>query len=91
MKEILLQDSTNNWHPIPITEHEERWKKYMNKKELLTIINSISLSLPETSWPNYNSLNKKTKSDLLMILQELRNIYDTDRRWIFRLKIKIIK
>ncbi|CAJ0757051.1 11026_t:CDS:1, partial [Entrophospora sp. SA101] len=52
LKEILLQGaSTNTWHSIPITEQEEtaqQDEKNMNKKELLSIINSILLSLPET-------------------------------------------
>jgi hypothetical protein len=81
LKEILLQEaSTSTWHPIPITEQEEtaqQDEKNMNKKELLSIINSIFFSLPETLRPKYNSLNNKTKGNLLIILQELRNIYDT--------------
>ena len=81
LKETLLQrDSTNTWHPIPITKQEEeaqRNEKNMYKNELLSIINSTFFSLPETLRPKYKNLSNKTKEQLLTILQELRNIYNT--------------
>jgi hypothetical protein len=78
LKEVLLkQTPTDAWLPIPVTEQEAEAQKNentMKKNQLIAIINSLFVSLPELNNPKYRSLNNKTKPELLVILQEVRDL-----------------
>ncbi|KAF0412364.1 hypothetical protein F8M41_007935 [Gigaspora margarita] len=73
----LLQTGNDIWHPIPIMKQEAdalKNENVMRKKELLAIINSVLVSIPETQCPKYTNLKNKTKAMLLTILQEIRDL-----------------
>lgn len=82
LKEVLLkQIATDPWLPIPITDQEaeaQRNEENMNKKQLVAIINSILISLPESQCPKFSSLNYKSKTELLEILQEIRELHNNN-------------
>ncbi|CAG8849038.1 34273_t:CDS:2 [Gigaspora margarita] len=74
---LLQQTSTNVWHPIPVTEQETdalKNKNTMRKEELIAIINSVLISLPDSQRAKYTNLKNKTKAMLLTILQEIREL-----------------
>ncbi|KAF0545006.1 hypothetical protein F8M41_002470 [Gigaspora margarita] len=57
------------WHPIPIKN-----ENVMRKEELIAIINSVLVSIPEMQRPKYTNLKNKSKVMLLTILQEIRDL-----------------
>ncbi|RIB06887.1 hypothetical protein C2G38_2215983 [Gigaspora rosea] len=50
----------------------------MRKEELISVINSILISLPETQRSKYTNLKNKTKTILLTILQEIRGLNNAE-------------
>ncbi|CAG8699388.1 2804_t:CDS:2, partial [Racocetra fulgida] len=78
IKKILLQQTnTNVWQLIPVTEQEADTLKNentMKKEELIAIINSVLISLPDSQRTKYTNLKNKTKAVLLKILQEIRDL-----------------
>ncbi|CAG8539478.1 3654_t:CDS:2 [Racocetra fulgida] len=73
---LLQQASTNVWHLIPVTEQKADALKNENtikKEELIVIINSVLISLPDSQRVKYTNLKNKLKTILLTILQEIRD------------------
>ncbi|CAG8501358.1 4676_t:CDS:2 [Racocetra fulgida] len=72
IRNILLQQTgTDIWHPILVTKQEADALKNENairKEELIAIINSILISIPESQHPKYTNLKNMTKATLLTIL-----------------------
>ena len=65
--------------PIPITvEEDERQstESLMSKKELMSIIQSLIGSLNEVNRPQFKGLATKKKDDLLLILQQVRDLHN---------------
>ncbi|CAG8836260.1 39523_t:CDS:2, partial [Gigaspora margarita] len=78
---LLQQTNTNVWHPIPVTEQEAdalKNEKTMRKEELIAIINSVLISLPNSQYTKYTNLKNKSKAVLLKILQEIRDLNSTE-------------
>ena len=48
----------------------------MKEKNLIALINSILISLPESQCPKFKGLNSKSKTELLEILQEIRELHN---------------
>ncbi|CAG8833450.1 28421_t:CDS:1, partial [Racocetra persica] len=76
-----FRSSKSNFSPqsIPITAQEEAAaidEKNMTKKELLAIINSLLNSVNISDRPNYRGLRQKTNSELIKILQSIRDLYN---------------
>ncbi|KAF0478013.1 hypothetical protein F8M41_024116 [Gigaspora margarita] len=81
IKNTLLQKTKTVWQAIPVTEQEAETLKNettMKKEELISIINSILVSFPESQRLKYTNLKNKTKTKLLMILQEIHGLNDTE-------------
>ncbi|CAG8520280.1 8158_t:CDS:2 [Scutellospora calospora] len=65
--------------PIPITTQEEEAamsEKNMKKDNLLVLINSLLNSINISDHPKYCELKQKTHSQLLEILQSIKNLYN---------------
>ncbi|CAG8717571.1 9100_t:CDS:1 [Racocetra fulgida] len=82
IKHTLMQNtSIDTWRAIPVTEQEVEIMKNestMRKEELISVINSILISLPETQRSKYTNLKNKTKTILLTILQEIRGLNNAE-------------
>ncbi|KAF0551460.1 hypothetical protein F8M41_023403 [Gigaspora margarita] len=82
IKNTLMQKtSTGTWQAIPVTEQEAEMlknEKMMKKEELISVINSILILLPESQRSKYTNLKNKTKTMLLTILQEIRDLNNLD-------------
>jgi len=52
----------------------------MKKKKLIVLINSILISLPESQCPKFKGLNSKSKTELLEILQEIRELHNNNEK-----------
>ncbi|CAG8508125.1 7710_t:CDS:2 [Scutellospora calospora] len=82
IKHTLMQNtSIDTWRAIPVTEQEAEIMKNestMRKEELISVINSILISLPETQCSKYTNLKNKTKTILLTILQEIRGLNNAE-------------
>ncbi|CAG8544366.1 443_t:CDS:2, partial [Dentiscutata heterogama] len=82
IKHTLMQNtSIDTWRAIPVTEQEAEIMKNestMRKEELISVINSILISLPETQRSKYTNLKNKTKTILLTILQEIRGLNNAE-------------
>ncbi|CAG8821733.1 9700_t:CDS:1, partial [Gigaspora margarita] len=81
IKNTLLQETKTVWQAIPVTEQEAEILKNettMKKEELISIINSILVLFPESQRLKYTNLKNKTKTMLLMILQEIYGLNDTE-------------
>ncbi|CAG8745825.1 37976_t:CDS:1, partial [Gigaspora margarita] len=79
---LLQQTKTNVWHAIPVTEQETdalKNKKTMKKGELIAIINSVLISLPNSQCMKYTNLKNKSKVVLLKILQEIWNLNSNEK------------
>ncbi|CAG8533300.1 17753_t:CDS:2 [Cetraspora pellucida] len=50
----------------------------MKKEKLISVINSILISLSETQCSKYTNLKNKTKTILLTILQEIRGLNNAE-------------
>ncbi|RHZ49681.1 hypothetical protein Glove_518g13 [Diversispora epigaea] len=78
IKQKLLQLTTNEtWKVIPISAEEavsQKNENNMTKEQLVAIINSLLVSLPESQKLKYHNLNNKPKIILLQILQEIRSL-----------------
>ncbi|RHZ44823.1 hypothetical protein Glove_709g82 [Diversispora epigaea] len=78
IKQKLLQLTTNEtWEVIPISAEEavsQKNENNMTKEQLVAIINSLLVSLPESQKLKYHNLNNKPKIILLQILQEIRSL-----------------
>ncbi|KAF0536867.1 hypothetical protein F8M41_009001 [Gigaspora margarita] len=71
---LLHKTNTSTWQAIPVTEQEAEALKnenIMKKEELILVINSIFISLPELQQSKYTNLKNRTKATLLAILQEI--------------------
>ncbi|CAG8517850.1 12308_t:CDS:2 [Dentiscutata heterogama] len=65
--------------PIPITAQKEEAaisKENMKKDDLLVFINSLLNSINISDRPKYRGLKQKTRSQLLEILQSIKNLYN---------------
>jgi hypothetical protein len=65
--------------PIPITVEEDEsqsTESSMSKKELMSIIQSLIGSLNEVNHPQFKGLATKKKDDLLLILQQVRDLHN---------------
>ncbi|CAG8622598.1 17900_t:CDS:2, partial [Racocetra fulgida] len=74
----VLVDEKNK---LEITEQEAKTLKNentMKKEELISVNNSILVSFPESQRLKYTNLKNKTKVMLLMILQEIRGLNNTE-------------
>ncbi|CAG8853107.1 43593_t:CDS:1, partial [Gigaspora margarita] len=74
---LLQQASMDIWHLIPVTEQEANAlndKSRMRKEELIAIINSVLVSIPESQRSKYTNLKNKSKAILLTILQKIRDL-----------------
>ena len=63
--------------PIPVTlEEEEKYsiERSMTKKELLTVIQTLLEPLNETDRSQFKGIKSKGKDDLLLILQQVKDI-----------------
>jgi len=82
LKEVILkQIASDFWLPIPVTDQEakiQKSEKDMKKKKLIVLINSILISLPESWCPKFKGLNSKSKTELLEILQEIRELHNNN-------------
>ena len=66
-------------HPIPVTAEEEEkqlTEKFMSKKKLLLIIQTLLGSLNEANRPQFKGIKSKSKDDLLSILQQVKDIHN---------------
>jgi hypothetical protein len=64
---------------IPITLEEEEKKlseNSMSNRELILIIQSLIGSLNETNCPQFKGLASKKKEELLLILQQIKDIHN---------------
>ncbi|CAG8851181.1 5549_t:CDS:1, partial [Gigaspora margarita] len=81
IKNTLLQKTKTVWQAIPVTEQEAEILKNettMKKEELISIINLILVLFPKSQCLKYTNLKNKTKTMLLMILQEICGLNDTE-------------
>ena len=63
--------------PIPITTDEAQMQSAessMKKEELILVIESLIGSLNETNRPQFQGLKSKRKDELLVILQQVRDL-----------------
>ena len=66
-------------HLIPVTAEEEEkqlTEKFMSKKKLLLIIQTLLGSLNEANRPQFKGIKSKSKDDLLSILQQVKDIHN---------------
>ncbi|CAI2197696.1 9703_t:CDS:1, partial [Funneliformis geosporum] len=73
------------WYPIPITCREanlQQSETSLTKCEILTIINSLILSLNDLDQLRFQSLSSKSHDNLLNILQEIKNILIENNNFI---------
>ncbi len=64
-------------HLIPVTVEEEGkqlMESSMSKKELLSIIQTLLGSLNEANHPQFKGIKSKSKDDLLLILQQVKDL-----------------
>lgn len=67
-------------HPIPVTLEEEEnqiSENSMTNKQLISVINSLIGSLNEVNRPQFKGLGSKKKKDLLLILQQVKDIHNS--------------
>ncbi|CAG8808196.1 19548_t:CDS:2, partial [Racocetra persica] len=81
--EINLSEEMNidTWRAISVMEQEAEIMKNestMRKEELISVINSILISLSETQHSKYTNLKNKTKTILLTILQEIQGLNNAE-------------
>ena len=65
--------------PIPITLEEEEnqlSENSMTNKQLISVINSLIGSFNEVNRPQFKGLGSKKKEDLLLILQQVKDIHN---------------
>lgn len=64
-------------HIIPVTVEEQEnqlSENSMTNKELILVINSLIGSLDEANQPQFKGLGAKKKKDLLLILQQVKDL-----------------
>ncbi|CAG8762584.1 16393_t:CDS:2, partial [Funneliformis caledonium] len=77
IKEKLSSKKQLVTRSIPVTIDKvqiQSAKSSMKKEELILIIESLIRSLNETNWPQFQGLKSKRKDELLIILQEVRDL-----------------
>lgn len=75
---VKLNNLSGKSHcPIPVTIEEEEkhsTEQSMSKKELLNVIQTLTWSLNEDIRPQFKNLSAKKKDDLLLILQQVKDL-----------------
>jgi hypothetical protein len=77
IKEKLNSTKPSLTRPIPVTTYEAQMQSTessMKKDELVLVIESLVGSLNETNRPQFQRLKSKRKDELLVILQQVRDI-----------------
>lgn len=77
MGQIKPSNVTHTIIPVTIEEEEKlSSESSLTNKELISIIQTLIGSLNETNCPQFKGLASKRKDELLLILQEVRDIYN---------------
>jgi len=75
----LSSTKPSRFRPIPVTADEavlQVAESSMTKDELIVVIDSLIASLNETNRPQFRGLKSKKKEDLLIILQQVRDLHN---------------
>jgi hypothetical protein len=78
-QKLGLTNSSKTTHIIPVTVEEEKRllsENSMTNKKLISVIQSLTESLNETNRPQFKGLASKKKDELLLILQEVKNLHN---------------
>ena len=80
-KLLSLTKSSRFCRPIPVTIEEvqsQSSESSMKKEELIIVIETLIGSLNETNRPQFQGLKSKRKDELLIILQQVRDLYNSN-------------
>jgi hypothetical protein len=78
-QKLGLTNSSKTTRIIPVTVEEEKRllsENSMTNKELILMIQSLTESLNETNRPQFKGLTLKKKDELLLILQEVKDLFN---------------
>ncbi len=74
---LIESSSRRNFIPITLEEEEKQLSEIsMSKKELIVVIQSLIGSLSETNRPQFKGIASKKKKELLIILQQIKDIHN---------------
>ncbi|CAG8482275.1 2443_t:CDS:2 [Dentiscutata heterogama] len=74
---LIKKISLGIWHPVPITCEEADLQKTdssLTRPQILSIINSLIPLLGDADRSRFRGLSNKSRDNLMIILQEIRNI-----------------
>ncbi|CAJ0825357.1 9361_t:CDS:1 [Entrophospora sp. SA101] len=69
------------FRPIPITKEEyiaQNKEENLSKKEIIFKIETLLEQMDENIRKNYHAIKSKNRSELLIILQEVTNLFNID-------------
>jgi hypothetical protein len=74
---LIKKNSSSIWHSIPITYEEanlQQAETSLTKSQILSIINSLTPFLNDLDRLRFRNLSNKSRDNLIIILQEIKNI-----------------
>jgi len=81
MEVFYKKNKASLFRPIPITKEEyiaQNKEENLSKKEILFKIETLLEQMNENIQKNYHAIKSKNRSELLIILQEVTNLFNTD-------------